>query len=46
MFTEVVVVSFVEGLRDELREVDEVIEEAKERMRFVESNVFNVLIEF
>ncbi len=40
MFTEVVVVSFVEGLRDELRKVDEVIEEAKERVRIVESDVF------
>ncbi|WP_187147315.1 hypothetical protein [Caldicellulosiruptor saccharolyticus] len=46
MFTEILVISFVEGLRNEFRKVDEVVEVAKERMRVIESNVFNVLIEF
>lgn len=46
MFTEIFVVSFVKGLGNEFRKVDEVAEVAQQGMWIIESNVFNVLIEF
>ncbi|BCS80107.1 hypothetical protein CaldiYA01_00670 [Caldicellulosiruptor diazotrophicus] len=46
MFTEVFIVGFKEGLRDEVIDIDVFIEEAKKVMRVIESEVFNVLIKF
>ena len=46
MFAEILVISFVEGLRNKFRKVDEVVEVAKEQVGVIEKGVFNVLIEF